>query len=288
MSGFRTNLGLMPYSEAFELQRRALEQVSNDRFPDLLLEVEHPPVYTLGANFHAENLPLPAEEYAKAVVANANPTYSRLEDLSAGADRLLADFGSWDALVVGPGLGRSPEAERLVLKLLGKWRGPMILDADALNALASYGADSWVPRAREIRAAGVGGGLVEVEGGTGEGAEGEVGAGDVRGAEGEGVGARAPLGEVVVEVGGVLDDEVVADVLGGEGLAAREGAADVVAIAVGDAVAGEGLAQEPLGQVVIGDDVGEGGCGEEGDGEGDGEGGECCGDLHVYVLWSTN
>lgn len=82
------------------------------------------------------------------------------QPLAAGAERLLADFGSWDALVVGPGLGRSPEAERLVLKLLGKWRGPMILDADALNALAAFGPDSWIPRAREIRANGEAGGLV--------------------------------------------------------------------------------------------------------------------------------
>ena len=82
------------------------------------------------------------------------------QPLSQGADRILSGFGDWDALVVGPGLGRTPEAERLVLKLLGKWRGPMLLDADALNALAAWGADSWVPRAREIRAGGMPGGLV--------------------------------------------------------------------------------------------------------------------------------
>ncbi|MFN8546726.1 MAG: NAD(P)H-hydrate dehydratase [Candidatus Eisenbacteria bacterium] len=82
------------------------------------------------------------------------------QPLASGAERLLSDFGSWDALAIGPGLGRSPEAERLVLRLLGKWRGPMVADADALNALAAFGSDSWVPRAREIRAAGVAGGLV--------------------------------------------------------------------------------------------------------------------------------
>jgi NAD(P)H-hydrate epimerase len=36
----------------------------------------------------------------------------------------------------------------------------MLLDADALNALAAWGPDSWVPRAREMRAAGRPGGLV--------------------------------------------------------------------------------------------------------------------------------
>lgn len=82
------------------------------------------------------------------------------QPLSRGAERILSGFGDWDALAVGPGLGRTPEAERLVLKLLGKWRGPMVIDADGLNALAAWGPDSWVPRAREVRAGGETGGLV--------------------------------------------------------------------------------------------------------------------------------
>lgn len=80
--------------------------------------------------------------------------------LRTAADEILARFGDWDALVVGPGLGRFPECERLVMSLLGRWRAPLVLDADALNALASWGTDSWVPRAREIRAAGSPGGVV--------------------------------------------------------------------------------------------------------------------------------
>lgn len=80
--------------------------------------------------------------------------------LASGADRLLSGFGDWDAMVLGPGLGRFPESDRLVLKLLGGWRGPLVIDADGLNALAAFGPDSWVPRAREVRAAGERGGLV--------------------------------------------------------------------------------------------------------------------------------
>ncbi|MCC7144797.1 MAG: NAD(P)H-hydrate dehydratase [Candidatus Eisenbacteria bacterium] len=82
------------------------------------------------------------------------------QPLARGAERILSGFGDWDALAVGPGLGRTPEAERLVLKLLGKWRAPMVIDADGLNALAAWGPDSWVPRAREVRAGGEPGGLV--------------------------------------------------------------------------------------------------------------------------------
>ena len=80
--------------------------------------------------------------------------------LRIAADEVLGRFGDWDALVLGPGLGRFPECERLVMSLLGRWRGPLVLDADALNALAAWGADSWVPRVREIRAAGRVGGAV--------------------------------------------------------------------------------------------------------------------------------
>ncbi len=80
--------------------------------------------------------------------------------LASGADRILGGFGDWDALVLGPGLGRSPEAERLVMRLLGGWKGPLLIDADGLNALAAWGPDSWVPPARERRAGGRRGGCV--------------------------------------------------------------------------------------------------------------------------------
>jgi NAD(P)H-hydrate epimerase len=80
--------------------------------------------------------------------------------LRTAADEILGRFGDWDALVLGPGLGRFPECERLVMSLLGRWRGPLVLDADALNGLAAWGADSWVPRVREIRAAGKPGGAI--------------------------------------------------------------------------------------------------------------------------------
>lgn len=80
--------------------------------------------------------------------------------LRTAADEILGRFGDWDAMVLGPGLGRFPECERLVISLLGRWRGPLLLDADALAAMAAWGSDSWVPRVREIRAAGVPGGAV--------------------------------------------------------------------------------------------------------------------------------
>jgi NAD(P)H-hydrate repair Nnr-like enzyme with NAD(P)H-hydrate dehydratase domain len=45
-------------------------------------------------------------------------------------------IGAWaDIVLVGPGLGRE-HAREMVERLLHSWRGPVVLDADALNAFA--------------------------------------------------------------------------------------------------------------------------------------------------------
>ncbi len=57
--------------------------------------------------------------------------------LSGGAlDILLSLAAGWDALVLGPGMGRHPETDRLVRELFAGWGGPLLVDADGLNALA--------------------------------------------------------------------------------------------------------------------------------------------------------
>lgn len=61
--GLVVNLGRMSYEPCAELQKRVLEEVASGERPDTLLFVEHPPVLTLGANFHQENLLLSLEEY---------------------------------------------------------------------------------------------------------------------------------------------------------------------------------------------------------------------------------
>lgn len=54
-----------------------------------------------------------------------------------GGKRALQDAGDLaDALVVGPGLGRSPVAEDRVMRLI-RLEKPMVLDADALNILSA-------------------------------------------------------------------------------------------------------------------------------------------------------
>jgi hydroxyethylthiazole kinase-like uncharacterized protein yjeF len=54
----------------------------------------------------------------------------------AAVERLLALSEKYDVCVLGPGLGRSGESDRLVLDLLERLDLPVILDADGINAVA--------------------------------------------------------------------------------------------------------------------------------------------------------
>jgi ADP-dependent NAD(P)H-hydrate dehydratase / NAD(P)H-hydrate epimerase len=60
-------------------------------------------------------------------------------------DFILALSDHWNALVLGPGLGRHVETDRLVREVLDGWRGPLLVDADGLNALAAEGIPSLSP-----------------------------------------------------------------------------------------------------------------------------------------------
>ena len=57
-------LGLVPYAEAWELQKSLAAQRAADAIPDTLVLLEHPPTYTLGRSGHAENLLLSEAELA--------------------------------------------------------------------------------------------------------------------------------------------------------------------------------------------------------------------------------
>jgi lipoyl(octanoyl) transferase len=52
------NLGLVEYREAVDIQERLRARVQADELPDLLLLLEHPPVYTLGRRSEPGELPL--------------------------------------------------------------------------------------------------------------------------------------------------------------------------------------------------------------------------------------
>jgi lipoyl(octanoyl) transferase len=59
MNGYVTNLGLVPYEEAWELQRSVAAEVAAGTLPDTVLLLEHPPVVTLGRRADESELHIP-------------------------------------------------------------------------------------------------------------------------------------------------------------------------------------------------------------------------------------
>jgi len=57
-------LGLIPYGDALELQKRLVDQRRAGEIPDTLLLLEHPHVITLGSGAHDENVLVSPEERA--------------------------------------------------------------------------------------------------------------------------------------------------------------------------------------------------------------------------------
>jgi len=57
------HLGLVPYREAFELQDRLRARRAAGELPDLLLVLEHPPVYTKGKRTQPADLPMGEDWY---------------------------------------------------------------------------------------------------------------------------------------------------------------------------------------------------------------------------------
>ena len=55
----------------------------------------------------------------------------------AGWRRVGTEASGYDAVVVGPGLGRHPATQRRVRSFIAELRQPVVIDADALNALAA-------------------------------------------------------------------------------------------------------------------------------------------------------
>jgi lipoate-protein ligase B len=58
------HLGVVEYREALELQERVRTARQDDELPDILLTLEHPPVYTRGRRSEPGELPLGEEWYA--------------------------------------------------------------------------------------------------------------------------------------------------------------------------------------------------------------------------------
>jgi len=95
-----------------------------------------------GAGLAVLAVPDPIADAALTIAPTATawpvPVDAAGEIVPAEAARLLAEAaGKPGCLVVGPGLGRSPAARALALQAVLQEDAPVVLDADALNALAA-------------------------------------------------------------------------------------------------------------------------------------------------------
>src|SRR2546421_2558815 len=64
------DLGLVPYQEAWDLQRSIAGAVSQGAIPDTVIFLEHPPVVTLGRRADTDELHVPAEAEVEVVETN--------------------------------------------------------------------------------------------------------------------------------------------------------------------------------------------------------------------------
>ena len=74
------------------------------------------------AGFHPEVMTEALEETTEGSIAGG--ALGRIDKLAAGKT----------VLAIGPGISRAPETSELVRRMVGKYRMPMVLDADGLNA----------------------------------------------------------------------------------------------------------------------------------------------------------
>lgn len=51
----------------------------------------------------------------------------------------LSELSLYDSIAIGPGLGKNPDNYRIIEKVLATFDGPVVIDADGLNAIVSNG-----------------------------------------------------------------------------------------------------------------------------------------------------
>lgn len=55
-------IGMVPYAEAWEMQKTYVKEIDREERPQTLLLLQHPPTYTMGSDRHPEHLLLEEEE----------------------------------------------------------------------------------------------------------------------------------------------------------------------------------------------------------------------------------
>lgn len=115
--GTWTDLGRMGYAECHALQNALLDRVAAGEHASTLLLVEHPPVFSLGAGFHSENLLFPEDYYRSQGIA-VEPT-DRGGDVTYHGPRQLVAYPVFDLKPLGQDLHKwLRELEEAVIRTL--------------------------------------------------------------------------------------------------------------------------------------------------------------------------
>src|SRR3977135_4008958 len=86
-------LGLVRYEEALALQRQLCLRRQREELPDILLLLEHPPVYTRGRRSREQELPLGEEAYR--ALGGGRVTYPRPGQLVGYAIMRITDVHAY-------------------------------------------------------------------------------------------------------------------------------------------------------------------------------------------------
>jgi lipoyl(octanoyl) transferase len=127
-------LGIVPYLEAWELQKELAEQRRRNEIPDVLLLLEHPPTYTRGRRWKPEELPMGVDWYeAQGIEVHDTDrgglvTYHGpgqlvaypIVDLAAYGDDVHAYVRGLEQVVIGT-LGEAGVPARTIDGLTGVW-----------------------------------------------------------------------------------------------------------------------------------------------------------------------
>lgn len=81
-------------------------------------------------------VPLPASPAIAGRIPETLCTYFLPGDVTS-----LPDFSAYSVVVIGPGMGMNSSTERILRHVLGTWKIPAVLDADALNVIDSSMAE---------------------------------------------------------------------------------------------------------------------------------------------------
>ena len=148
-------LGVVPYLEAWELQKQLAGQRRRNEIPDVLLLLEHPPTYTRGRRSKPEELPMGVEWYeAQGIEVHDTDrgglvTYHGpgqlvaypIVDLGAYDDDVHAYVRGLEQVIIGA-LGEAGVPAQTIDGLTGVWTlgdPPPTISANRARKIASIG-----------------------------------------------------------------------------------------------------------------------------------------------------